>query len=87
MVCSHYPTLTLTQTTMKNGMYRIVWICSHCPTDTDAIGLHTHFVSVGVGVVVGQCQHTIPPSRFAFDGKDQSENKVSSLNVNKIAFQ
>ena len=64
MVCSHYPTPTPTLTPTKNGLYRIVWRCSHCTdtdadTDTDANGLQTHFVGVGVGIGVGQCEHTI----------------------------
>ena len=33
-VCSHCPTPRPIQTPTKNGLYRIVWRCSHC-TDTD----------------------------------------------------
>ena len=33
-MCSHCPTLTPTQTSIKNGLYRIVWRCSHCTNTT-----------------------------------------------------
>ena len=61
MECSHWPTPipTQTQTPIKNGLNYNMQHCSDWPTDAN--GLQTHFVGVGVGICVGvgQCEHSI----------------------------
>ena len=39
-------------------------------TDTNAIWLQPHFVGVGIGVSVGQCEHTISGSRAGAEGSE-----------------
>ena len=64
MECSQWPTPTQTQTPIKKWVqleYAKLFRLADTDTDTDANGLQTHFVCVGicVGVSVGQCEHSI----------------------------